>query len=544
MNETPVPTADAGCEESAASRPRGWHILLLLLVCGGLYLLRAGALPLADPEESRCALIVRDILERGHWLMPRLQGRPYFDKPAPFFWAAAAGVKLTGSAELGGRMVPAVAGALAVLVAYGFARVVFADALAGLLAGLVLATSGEFLFMARWYRMDMPFVAAMWAALWWFWRWEDRRLRCPAVSRSGGWLGFYLFCAVATLFKGPAGLGLPVLVVLAYFLLSRQYRRVAEFFSPVGIAAYLLVAAPWYVAVSAAEPGYAKEFFLRQNIQRFTGSARFGHHWPGILYVPIVLVGMLPWTIFLPGIVIRYFPRWWKARNDRPGLLFLWLCALVPLVFFAASGTKLVSYVLPVFPPLAVMVGGLVATWVISHRPDGLMRLGARALLVAVALLPVVPLAVEVWLGAADAWLLVPFALAGSGFVAMLRALRRPRRGLFVGLGVAVVVGTFAYLIVHTAPAGYRRMSARALARTVQASVRRGARVCFWSKAKHSFLFYAALEDAPKLHASKPEDLEVLVKWLRSARPVYCLVSGRKRLARLLTRLRRACPGG
>lgn len=517
----------------AGSATKGPHLFVLVAVCSALFLLRANSLPLTDPEESRCALIVRDMVAHGHWLVPHLDGRPYFEKPAPFFWLAALGVKLTGSAELGGRLLPALAGLLAVAVTYAFARRVFASAYAGLLAGLVLATSGEFLFMARWYRMDMPFAAAMWAALWWLWRSEDRRLRQEPVSKAGTWAGFYLFAAAATLFKGPAGLGLPALVVLAYFLLSRQYRRILEFLHPMGIGPYLLVSAPWYVAVSLHEPGYFQEFFLHQNFQRFAGGSNLGHHWPGILYVPILLAGLLPWTVFLPGIAIRYFPRWWRLRNERPAMLMLWLAALVPLVVFSIGSTKLASYILPVFSPLAVLIGGLLASWTLSHKPDRLMKLGSQALLATVAVLPAVPLALELWLKAPSWWLLV---LGGAIVVTlwvMRSALSHAHRARFVGLGVAGIVAVFLYLILHTAPIAYEWMSTRSLVQAVDPVELRHADVCSWPDNKLSFLFYSDLDKTREFRRSHPEDLKTLVEWLTSDRKVYCLVTGADRLAEL-----------
>jgi 4-amino-4-deoxy-L-arabinose transferase-like glycosyltransferase len=521
-------------KEAAAAGPRCLHVVLLVAVCAAMFLVRAGSLPLADPEESRCALIVRDMVQHDHWLVPHLQGEPYLDKPAPFFWLAALGVKLTGSAELGGRLVPALAALLAVLVTYAFARRVFADAYAGLLAGLVLATSGEFLFMARWYRMDMPFMAAMWAALWWFWRSEDRRLCQAPVSKAETWLGFYVFAAAATLFKGPAGLGLPALVITAYFMLSRQYRRVLEFFSPLGAGVYLLIAAPWYVVVSLRQPGYFHEFFLHQNLQRFAGGYDMGHNWPGVLYVPILLGGLLPWTMFLPGVVIRCFPRRWRLRNERPAMTLLWLAALVPLAFFSVSSTKLVSYILPVFPPLAVLIGGLIAVWTRSHQPDRLMKFGSHDLMVTVLIISAVPLAVELWLKAAGWSSAIPFAASLLALAAMRYALGHARRAQFVGWGIAAIVAMFLYLVGHTAPIAYEIVSLRTVAQAVDAAKLEDANVCFWSKVKLSFFFYTGLEGGRKFKHFGPEALRALVETMASNRKVYCLVTGADRLAELL----------
>jgi dolichol-phosphate mannosyltransferase len=98
---------------------------LLAAACRALFLAKADSLPLTDPEEVRCAIIVRNMLAGGDWLVPHLEGRPYFDKPAPFFWLAAIGERVTGSAELGGRAVAALAGFLAVLATCALAARMF-----------------------------------------------------------------------------------------------------------------------------------------------------------------------------------------------------------------------------------------------------------------------------------------------------------------------------------------------------------------------------------------------------------------------------------
>ena len=515
-----------------------WRPALLVALSVGLFLLNAGQLPLADPEESRCGLIVHEMLAGGDWLLPHLEGRPYYDKPAPFFWLAALGQRLTGSVELGGRLVAALAGLGAVLVTYAWAAALWGPT-AGLLAGAMLATSGEFLFLARWYRMDMPFTAAMWAALWWFWRCQRRRPggAAPARAPTAAWLGFYAFTAVATLFKGPAGLALPAIIVLAYFLLGRQYRAILGFFRPAGVCLYLLVALPWYLVVALRHGDFAYEFIVRHNLLRFAGGGNFGHTWPGVLYVPILLAGLLPWTIFLPGAVIRYFPRRWRDRDGSPAVLLLWLAALVPLVFFSFSRTKLSSYILPVFPPLSVLMAGLVAGWVNSAKPDRLMAHGARALWIMVLLLPLVPAGLEVWLGAAGPWLAVPVGVSVLAAAAMRRSLRRDRRGGFVAWAVAAVVGTFLYLIAHSAPVGYERMSTRTLARLVPDPT--GVQVCFWPARKFSFVLYTGARQTETFHRSSPDGLRALARLMGSSRRVYCLVSGRGQLEGL----RRACPG-
>ncbi|HUU43308.1 MAG TPA: glycosyltransferase family 39 protein, partial [Planctomycetota bacterium] len=527
MTSAVIPGRDTSRKRTAA------HVLLLVSVCAVLFLYRTGSLPLADPEEPRCALIVREMDRGGDWLVPHLDGAVYYDKPAPYFWLAALGQKLTGSPELGGRLVSALAGTLAVVVTYFFGRRLFSPT-AGLMGGLMLATGGVFLYVARWYRMEMPCVAAMWAAMWWFWRVEDAP---DDRVRRRRWYGFYLFCAVATLMKGPIGLGLPVLIVGTYLLLSGRPRRVLELFHLPGMLLYLLVAAPWYVVMSLRVPGYAAEFFIQQNLARFTEHTGGAHGMPALLFIPVVLAGLLPWVTFLPSACARGFPRRWRHRAEHPGELFLWLSALVPLGFFMLSGTKLVHYVLPVFAPLAVLLGGAAARWTAEDAAIGPRR-GAWMLSVSAMVLPVLLVPSEMLLGSVDFWLGLPWAVGVAGVVGVWMCVRRHRRSLAFGVTVAAVIVVLLFIFEHTAPPLYNLLSTRALARCVNPSDASSASYWFWDTRKLSFEFYV---DAPVHRGShdSPGALERLVAEMASDRRVYCLVSHRERFVELQQR----CPG-
>jgi len=584
-NEQANGTHNAG--ETPASRctpaPRRvvWrHILLLSVVSLSLFLVNGHVLPLADPEESRCALIVRDMTDRGHWRVANLDGEPYLDKPATFFWLAAGARRLTGDDEFAGRLVAGLSGWLAVLATYGLASRVFRNPLAGLLAGLMLATCGEFLFLARWYRMDLPFTAAMLGALWWFWRGEDRGAgvsparpagilparggeagltpyndqpngthnagETPAPRRGRDarvtWLGFYAFAAVATALKGPAGLVLPAMVVFAHLLLTRQARRVVEFFSPLGLLVFVLLASGPFVAAASASPDFLGEFFSRQNISRFTGSGNLGHNWPGVLYVPLVLGAMLPWTVYVPGAFARLFPFWpgrWRNREQHGGLVFLWTATLLPLIFFSFSGTKLVGYVLPVFPPLAALLGGLVAGWVVKpkHGHDKLLQTGAWALLITMAiLLPALTITAEMVLRPG-------FPLGGSLPVGMILlcvicaavALQIGNRVWFIGGAMTGVVAVWLYMILVVAPVGYERISARSLAAALPPGTTPD-QLCTWAGEKFSFIYYANAETVQRYRRTKDDsDLARLVERFQGPEPVYCLVTKREHLDTLQT---------
>ena len=435
-------------------------VTLLVLLCGLLFFFRIGVSPLQEPDETRCAKIVREMLRTGNWLAPHLDGKLYLDKPAPFFWLAAVGYRLTGSMALGGRGVAGVSGILMVLVTYFFARRIF-DRRVGFLAGIVLATTAGPLLVARWLRMDMPFAAAMWTATWCFWWSQTPSGRRDPARRRRGWCGFYAFCAFATLFKGPAGLVLPVMFVGTYLLLSGRPRRVLEFFSVPGMLLYLLIAAPWFVTVSIYEPTCLYRFLIQQNFGLYLAPLGSRHHFSPFLYLPILLVGQLPWTSLLPAVCTRYFPRRWRLRKRSPGILLLWVQVFVTLLFFALSRTRAPHYILPAFPPLAVMTAGVMVGWIRSRGDDSVLTGGPAALVATVISLLVLVVVGESWVGNADRWLVVPVAACMLGVVGIWVSLRYDNCTWCVISTIATIVVIVLFSVGYAIPSGCRLLNLR-----------------------------------------------------------------------------------
>jgi 4-amino-4-deoxy-L-arabinose transferase-like glycosyltransferase len=385
--------------------------------------------------------------------------------------------------------------------------------------------------------MDMPYAVAMWGALWWFWRSEDSSGLAPASPRLR-WIGFYVLCAVGTLFKGPVALVLPGAIVGLYLLLSGRPRRVFELIHPLGILLYFLIAAPWFVVISLREPAYAYEFFIRQHIARYA-STNAGHPgMPGVLLVPILLAGFIPWTLFLVGACIRYFPRRWRLRTHPPGTFLLWLSFLVPFVFFSFSEKKLAHYILPAFPPLAVLMGGVVAGWISPHEAGRPSRSVTVSLFAAALLLVPTALATDIYLGTLSAWIALPAAVAALAVVGMLLSYRRGRRGACFAWAAAAVVTSLLYIAACPATELYEQMSTRTLAKFVDPALAPTAKFCCWDTRKLSFVYYTGSNDVERFRHDTPGDLEKLVELLKSARTVYCLVCDKQRL----DELSQACP--
>ncbi len=505
------------------------HVTLLIVVSALLFLIRAGSLPLMDPDESRCAVIAADMQRFGDWIVPHLDGEVYYDKPAPFFWLTIAAMKLTDNVELSGRLVAAIGGIAVVIITYFFARQLF-NAAAGLIAGLILATSAEFLFVARWFRMDMPFTAGIWAAIWWFWRSESLFETDGGKShRRRGWLGFYFFCGIATLFKGPVGIVLPVLIILSWLILSRRYRQIIKFFYLPGITLYLLIAAPWYVAISLREPNYVYEFFIHHNLERYAGNS-LGHHWPGILYIVILLGGLLPWTVYFPAAIEKYFPRRWRTRADSPLILLLWLSAIVTILFFSFSRTKMAGYIVPAFPPLAVLMGGLIGEWISADAMNKAMKNAGKGFVVTLSIMLAFLIGLEIYLKSIDLWIFIPAAIIIFSVWQMIKYLRTDHQTRFIIWMFAGITTLYLLAFGHTAIDIYEMRSTRALARLIPPGQASYSKICFFTSVQPSFIFYTDTAELERFSETSPESIKQLADLMVSPQRVYCLVSGQKKL--------------
>ena len=505
-------------------------VAILTVACGVLFLLNISSLPLANSEEAREALVAQDMLQRGQWLMPTLEGVA-FDKPPLFFWLAAAGQYILGDIELPGRLISAISGFLAVIIAYAFGRRIKGN-LAGLLAGLILATSPEFFFLARWYRMEMLFTLSMWAALWWFWRYETQSEQTKS-KRIFKWLGFYAFCAVATLAKGPAGLALPIMIVGVYFLLCRNYKAIIEFFSISGISLYLFIVALWYVPVAIRYPQWTYEFFILHNLSRYGGKG-FGRH--GLYgagpftFIPFLLGGLLPWTCFLPMTIERNFPRIWSKKPLKSDLLFLWSAAVVPFVFFSFSGIKLSSYILPVFPPLAVLIACFITEWMSLDAADKLYRRGTLTMHIILIGMLLAMMGIEMYMGWLDGFIILLFVQVLFCFVMMRRALCRANFKVFIGFVLIGTVSILLFGIVHTGPVAYEYMSCRQFGLAVRQRITPETVLCYLEHRQYSFALYDGTTSAVFIDKDKPADIKKLADLMSSEKTVYCIVTDLKAL--------------
>ncbi|HEX9078625.1 MAG TPA: phospholipid carrier-dependent glycosyltransferase [Desulfuromonadaceae bacterium] len=351
----------------------GWlrDLLLLAAVMAVPFIQYLGRLPLIDPDEGRYAEIPREMLERGDLITPTLNYVLYFEKPPLLYWINAASFKLFGLTEFAARLPSALCGLATVLVTYAVARRLYSRRTA-LISALVLGTSAGFVLQSRIILTDMLVTLCLTAALGAF------IVAGQGEKRRGSpfpWYLFWLFCALAVLAKGLIGIVFPVGIIFLYLLLTGRWRLLGEMRPLSGPVLFLAVAAPWFVAVSLRNPGFARFFFIHEHFERFTSTVH-GRYQPFWFFLPVLLAAMLPWSFLIPGALGRA----WRDRHGRDGHagLYLLIWAVVIFSFFSKSDSKLIPYILPIFPPLAILIG---------HRIDALLEGRGRGLTSAAAML-------------------------------------------------------------------------------------------------------------------------------------------------------------
>jgi dolichol-phosphate mannosyltransferase len=337
----------------AAAAPLGgwfWAGLLLLGLFAGALLFGKLSYPLLEPDEGRYAEIAREMLTSGDWVVPTLNRQPFYDKPPLFYWLVVASFHLFGTNEWAARLVPTLAAFGTVLAAYVFGRRLV-GLRAAFLGALVLTLTAGFVQGARIVILDSLLTFFVGAAL----------FMAHEAVRGGGlrwrwWLASSVCCALGILTKGPIAFVLLAPPVAAFVWLNRTPARLslAHWGAYVGLALGLV--APWYGAIMLRDPRFAYHFFIDQHLVRFW--AREYHVEPMWYYVPVLLIGCLPWSFLLVPMARFLGSRTPEARALRSrslGFLLLW--AGWCIFFFSMSSGKLPPYMLPALPALALVVG-------------------------------------------------------------------------------------------------------------------------------------------------------------------------------------------
>lgn len=348
---------------------RGWHYLLMLAVCGLVFFLNLGGAALWDVDEGRNLTCSEEMLEADNWIVPTFNGKLRVDKPVLNYWLQILSYRTFGINEFAGRLPSALAALFTVLLTYELARSMFTRT-TGLLAGVVVATTPMLCGAARFANPDalLNLFTVSTLALFWFGRTERRWWWFALLGISAG---------LAVLAKGPVGLVLPGAVVTLFLLWDRRLSMAWDRRWFVAFWCFALTALPWYIWVGSETKGeFLRGFLLRHNLERGMSAMENHRGFPGY-YLVVLLVGAMPWSIFLLAswwfgfwsAIRKPWARWegWWANATEPDAAtayrFLWCWILVYLLFFSVAATKLPNYVLPTIAPCTVLIARVLERW-------------------------------------------------------------------------------------------------------------------------------------------------------------------------------------
>lgn len=403
-------------------------ISLLTLFFGIAFFQFLGRIPLFEPDEGRYAEIPREMLERGDFITPFLNYVKYFEKPPLHYWMNALSFTFFGRNEFAARFPGALMGLLTVLLTYHIGRKLFCRP-AGILAALILGTSTGFLFQARLDITDMTLTCTLSAALAFFILAAHEGEPRKALYYNM----FYLCSGLALLAKGLIGIIFPCVIIFFFLLITRRWRLLGEMRPLTGIPLFFLVAAPWFIAVSWRNPEFARFFFIHEHFERFLTKAH-GRYKPFWYFIPVLAGTMLPWSFFIPTAMKGVWKE--KLSSEGESRLYLALWALLIFLFFSKSDSKLIPYILPVLPPLALLMGSAFArladTITVSVRTEGyiisaILTIGGAGVICYpfIASMPDFPVSAGIVIGG---------ILLGGGIITFLNVSRGSLFNLLTGL--------------------------------------------------------------------------------------------------------------
>ena len=329
-------------------------LIILFLTIGILFGIMLGNRPLSVPDEGRYVEISREMAATGDYITPRLNNVKYFEKPALFYWLESYSVKLFGVREFTLRIWPALFALFGCLTVY-LAGTMLYGRRAGLLAAAVLATNVLYYALSQTIILDMPVSVFLTAALLSF----ILGTREEGLRRRLFMLGFFACAALATLTKGLIGIVIPGMVIGAWIVLLNEWRVLRTMYLFSGTLLFLAIAVPWHVLAGRANPEFYQFYFIHEHFQRYLTKVHHRYK-PVWFFIPILLLWFFPWSAFLLQAVKDSLPSW-RDRKQHRETVFLLLWAGLVFLFFSASSSKLIPYILPVFPPLAILLGRYLA---------------------------------------------------------------------------------------------------------------------------------------------------------------------------------------
>ncbi|GHS92754.1 glycosyl transferase [Synergistales bacterium] len=324
---------------------------LPLFLCAIFFIIYISPLathPLMEPDEGRYAEIAREMNESGDYVTPKLNYVKYFEKPALLYWTQALSFKILGENEFAARLPSSLAAILGIAVTGLLAASIYGRR-AGIIAAVITGTSLLYIAIGTLDITDMLvsfFITLAMASCY-----------IGHMRKNRRWyLVFYAAMALGLLSKGLIAVLLPGGIIFWYIVITRKWRLIPDILYLPGIILFLAIVFPWFYLVCEQNPDFFYFFFIQEHFLRFA-TKMHDRYQPFWFFLPIILAGLLPWTAFFfalggRGSVLRA-PA---SCEEKDANIFLALWFGVTLLFFSASGSKLIPYIVPCIPPAAILM--------------------------------------------------------------------------------------------------------------------------------------------------------------------------------------------
>jgi 4-amino-4-deoxy-L-arabinose transferase-like glycosyltransferase len=328
-----------------------WTYLGLSALVAVLWFAMLPLRPLFNPDEGRYAEVPREMLAGGDWVIPHLNGLAYIEKPPLQYWATAAALSVFGHGEFAARFYTACC-ALATLGVVWLVAWTLWQTAAAWRAAAVLSSMVLFVVLGQLLTLDMSLTFYMTLSLAGFLLAQPASMGSRSQRR---WMSVaWGAAALGVLTKGLVAAAIPAAVLLLYSAYSRDFSPWRRLHAAVGLPLFLAIAVPWHWIAALRMPEFLQFFFVHEHFARYlTPSADREEAW--WFFAAVFALGSIPWT--LPA--LRVVAVGWRRRVPRgqfDPVLFLWIWVVFICLFFSLSDSKLIPYILPAMPGLALLV--------------------------------------------------------------------------------------------------------------------------------------------------------------------------------------------
>lgn len=334
--------------------------LCLLVVCYFIFFFNIGNYALMDVDETRYVSMARDMFHCKDFLTLYLNGEFFFEKPPLYFWGECLSFAIFGKVtEFTARFPVALYGTLSTLLLYFTGKKIVSRRY-GVISALILATTLEFVMLAKFAILDIVVTTCVGFSIMFGFLTQFVQDK----NKKYFWWLFYIFSGLAVMAKGIPGFIVPFAVMFFVTIANKTFKQV---FRPqyilVGFLLFFLIVLPWHLIMfKIHDPLFFQEYIIKHHIERFFNSNEINREQPFYFYFLTILWGLVPWifSAIAVGITkIKSIKKFSIAELSNPQkyLLFNAIAFVVTLLFFSASSTKLITYILPVYFFTACILG-------------------------------------------------------------------------------------------------------------------------------------------------------------------------------------------